>query len=30
VMMPVDDPATPEKDEGAPELVAASLSRWVK
>ncbi|MFO1261656.1 MAG: SCO family protein [Sphingomonadaceae bacterium] len=30
VMLPVDDPATPDKDEGAPELVAASLNRWVK
>lgn len=30
VMLPVDDPATPDKDEGAPEMVAASLNRWVK
>jgi len=30
IMLPVDDPATPDKDEGAPELVAASLDRWVK
>ncbi len=30
VMLPVDDPATPDKDEGAPELVAASLNRRVK
>lgn len=30
VMLPVDDPVTPDKDEGAPELVAASLARWVK
>lgn len=30
VMLPVDDPATPDKDEGAPDLVAASLNRWVK
>lgn len=30
VMLPVDDPATPDVDEGAPELVAASLDRWVK
>lgn len=30
VMLPVDNPATQDKDEGAPELVAASLNRWVQ
>lgn len=28
-LLPIDDPATPA-DEGAPELVAAELDRWVR
>lgn len=28
-LLPIDDPATPA-DEGAPELVAAELERWVR
>lgn len=29
-LIPVDDPSTPDKDEGAPEEVAKALDRWVK
>lgn len=29
-LVPVDDPATPDKDEGAPVNVTAFLDRWIK
>lgn len=29
-LVPVDDPGTADKDEGAPEEVLASLQKWVK
>ena len=29
-LVPVDDPATPDKDEGAPDAVLAFLERWIK
>ncbi|MEK7342944.1 MAG: SCO family protein [Pseudomonadota bacterium] len=29
-LVPVDDPATPDKDEGAPGNVTAFLDRWIK
>jgi len=29
-LVPVDDPGTPDVDEGAPEHVLASLEKWVK
>jgi protein SCO1 len=28
-LLPIDDPTTPDKDEGAPDAVAADLARWV-
>lgn len=28
-LLPLDDPSTPDKDEGAPDAVAADLARWV-
>ncbi len=28
-LLPLDDPSTPDKDEGAPAAVAADLARWV-
>lgn len=29
-LLPLDDPSTPDLDEGAPAKVAADLARWVK
>lgn len=29
-LIPVDDPATPDADEGSPQQVAKTLDRWVK
>ena len=29
-LVPVDDPGTPDMDEGAPDKVLASLQKWVK
>ena len=29
-LVPVDDPGTPDQDEGAPDKVLAFLEKWVK